>query len=217
MILAKRLMGAAIPPSGTSYSFTHVAVASSTSSSITIPSSAQTGDIGILADYVNNFVTMPSTVVPSGWTNTHSINNGFNVKGIISCKILGSSDPGASITGMSGNLATAKRMVIVRPSASVASFSAESKVSTIGDGAPGSFKVTSQTPAPYLGVGVLGTYTNPGTWSTFSPTATDNNKTNGCRLTYVIMDTSGDITMSKTSDAGNANMLLGFALMPTWA
>lgn len=88
------------PPGGASV--THVATATSSSGSITIPSSAQAGDLAVLFDESANLYRLGtvSNVVPTGFTLLKYLSPNSAVKYNASYKILVSGDPGSSITGM---------------------------------------------------------------------------------------------------------------------
>lgn len=102
----------------TSFNLQYITNATSTSSTITIPSSAQAGDIAILIDvgYANVSIT---SVTPTGFTNfnSNSSQTGTNpqTRGITSYKVLVGGDPGSTITGIS-TTTMQKLLVIYRPS-----------------------------------------------------------------------------------------------------
>lgn len=88
-------------------------------SAITIPSSAQAGDVAILFDTaIGSFSDQPVSVVPSGWTQIGSelVASSNAIKSIASRKVLASGDPGASVTGMSGPVTVDKVMLVFRAS-----------------------------------------------------------------------------------------------------
>lgn len=86
------------PPGGASV--THVATATSSSGSITIPSSAQAGDLAVLCDESAKLFGTVANVVPTGFTLLKYLSPYSAVKYNASYKILISGDPGSSITGM---------------------------------------------------------------------------------------------------------------------
>lgn len=79
--------------------------ASSSSANITIPGTAQVGDLAVLIDSVVNVSAFPSSVTPSGWTNlkNDTTQEGFAyLRVMTSYRVLTSGQPGSTITGMSG-------------------------------------------------------------------------------------------------------------------
>lgn len=122
--------------------------ASSTSSTITIPAGAEIGDIAVLFDYAGNSnTTIPSTVVPSGWTSVsnQSSNTTAATRAIVSYKKLVSGDPGASITGMNGGFFNAKQILVFSPSSGISTVTVAGLAETIADAAPAAQSVAAQT------------------------------------------------------------------------
>jgi hypothetical protein len=78
---------------------------SGTASTITVPATAQPGDLLVLAD----MSTTVSSVVPSGWTNWASTST-TGIISNVSAKICNQADIGATITGMAG---TTRKVLIV--------------------------------------------------------------------------------------------------------
>lgn len=98
-----------------------VFLASSTSTldTITIPSTAQAGDIAILFDAASNVSgTAPTSVDPSGWTNLASSSGTDGVtiaiRMNVSYHILDSNEAGTTITGMNGGT-DYKSVLVFRP------------------------------------------------------------------------------------------------------
>lgn len=90
--------------------------------SITIPSTSQTGDLAVLFQLsVQTGSTAPAGTTPAGWTDIVNTSRDSTLQGasraIWSYKILGSSDPNSSITGMSFDAANHKTIFIFRPAA----------------------------------------------------------------------------------------------------
>jgi hypothetical protein len=104
------------------------------SSTITIPSSAQAGDVGILLDgTVNTTATLPTNVVPSGFTEIMTTafvraNGTSSARMTCSYKVLQSGDPNSSITGL-GNTNPRKTFFVFRPDSSISSVSFSGVVS----------------------------------------------------------------------------------------
>lgn len=107
---------------------TFVSSETSGGASITIPATAQEGDIAIIFDYAVNAstsgISVPSSVTPSGFTNfanvssSYEVNPSFNIynniRAMVSHKLLVSGDAGTSVTGMNGS-GDSKVMIVFRP------------------------------------------------------------------------------------------------------
>ena len=103
------------------FTVTYVDTSQSNASTITIPSTAQVGDLAVLYDFaVTTGTVAPTSVTPSGWTLVGVSNVGLTttpaMRGSIYWKFLVSGDPGSTITGMSGGTTNDKIMTIHRPS-----------------------------------------------------------------------------------------------------
>jgi hypothetical protein len=108
----------------TSISFV-TSAANDNSVTITIPASAQVGDVAVLFDVAENTTScIPADVIPTDWTGiiTGSYVNtsgGNGVRCRISRKILTSGDPGTTITGLNGSLYEDKVMLVFRGNVAV--------------------------------------------------------------------------------------------------
>lgn len=119
---------------------------SGVSANFTIPATSQAGDVAFFFDGASaGGSTAPSTAVPSGWVSiantegTGVVNSTtVNIRCISSYKILSSSDPGTTITGMSPGLLalTAKTMLVFRPSFTVTSLTLSTPGNTVTDASP---------------------------------------------------------------------------------
>lgn len=92
-----------------------IASASSTTSTITIPSTAAAGQLAILFDFAyQSSTTFPSFTTPTGFTSNDTQGNasGNAVFCRVSYKKLVAGDPGSTITGMTGSSGTAKTLLI---------------------------------------------------------------------------------------------------------
>lgn len=101
-----------------SYDFAPYFISATTSNTntISIPTFINPGDIGILFDTANNTTTtIPTTVVPSGWTtiDNASFSGPSSVRSIISYKSLIANDSGQTLTGMN-DTTDSKILLIVR-------------------------------------------------------------------------------------------------------
>lgn len=99
--------------------------ATSSSTTITAPSGIQAGDLLVLLDRADN-LSLPSTVVPTGFTSIANVNNGSGMRQIVSYKLATGSEGGASITGMAGGLDVNKALAVFRGNVPIASISVAS-------------------------------------------------------------------------------------------
>jgi len=101
---------------GSPIEWTFVASATSTAAGITVPGSAQEGDLAILADFARQISGSPTLVTPAGWTGVATTTSTGRPVMRTSGRLLGASPGGTSVTGMDGNFADAKAMIVLRPS-----------------------------------------------------------------------------------------------------
>ena len=112
-----------------------VQYSNSASSTITIPSEAQPGDLAILFDTS----TTTTSVVPSGWTSiTNTTTTG--IRSTVSRRILTSGQPGSTVTGMSGT--TSKILVVFRPNAAITTVTASTPSAQATTAAPTTQSIT---------------------------------------------------------------------------
>ena len=181
---------------------TYVGMAESGSANITIPATAQTGDIAALYDLAISG-SLPALVTPSGWANRVNTTSGVAVRLAVSTKILESGDAGASITGMDGSSLDTKMMLVFRPNILIgtATYSTFTGEATTGDASSQSIAASGQS-APVLVIAGCGTNSGP-VFSTASPafdaevTATIN-----LRMGYKIYN-AGSTPASHTIDMAN--------------
>lgn len=98
----------------TSISF--VSSTTSAASTITCPT-VEPYDVGILWD-VAGAGSVPSSVVPSGWTSISNLNvdaGSFAIRSILSYRIFDGSEDGTTITGMAGSNSEPKVLLLFRP------------------------------------------------------------------------------------------------------
>jgi len=93
--------------------------ATSSSSTITIPSAAKSGDLAVLMDYS----TSTTDTTPSGFTQINTSTT-TDIRVSSSYKVLVSGDPGTSITGMAGT--TRKILLVFSPNKPIATVTATS-------------------------------------------------------------------------------------------
>jgi hypothetical protein len=150
---ARQSLNLANPAAAPSVGLTFVASAfqvATSSQSITIPATAQVGDIAVLFDRQNN--TGGSNATPSGWTTIGTVtNNPMFVTA--SYRILTAGTPGLTINGQSN--VTRKIMVVYRPSTaitSVTSLTTTSSSSTTSTAAAANLtqNLTAETQRPIL-------------------------------------------------------------------
>ncbi len=132
---------------------------------IAIPSSAAEGDLAVLLDVATSAIH-PTIVTPSGWTSISSRSTSWQFYAFnLSYKVLSASDPGATITGMSGTTYALKQMLIFR--ASPAGITAT--IVNVGNegtsGNPSAQTIPIQTPYPYLVIGASAGTSSHSSWA----------------------------------------------------
>lgn len=133
---------------------TYVSSATSTGSTIVIPSDAAIGDLAILWDAAENDPFTPSVVTPSGWSELLNISSYYYIvaKTLVSRKKLLSGDPGSTITGMNGSVSNRKLMVILRPNKAIGLITRLEDTKQSIDTQPSDQVKATQT-APYVVIG----------------------------------------------------------------
>jgi len=188
-----------------------VASATSTGSTIVIPSSAAAGDLGFLYDAASDSAMYPSTTTPSGWTATNVTYFGTNLYTRVtsSRKKLASGDPGATITGMTADTSVTKILLIFRKTPAIGTITAYEVVNDATDGDPAAQSKATQT-APYV---VLGGCFSENSLPTWASTWYDESFTNGyMRLAYKIFNASPATVSIDIGDSGDANFLQSCSL-----
>ena len=104
---------------------TFIAAGTANSSSISVPVSAQVGDLAVIWQYSISVSSIPISVIPSGFASvvdvgSNSVGGTFGYRGIISWKVLQVADIGAPLPGMSGTILNDKIIEIWRLSESIA-------------------------------------------------------------------------------------------------
>lgn len=206
-------------------SISFVASADANNTSITIPASAQAGDVAILADgAANTTATIPTSVTPTGWTLANSESYSYtgydSIRTNVSYKVLDAGDPGASISGMTGGSTSQKAMVVFRPDVSLTALVAGTVAH--GNDISGSqinANVTcSSVAAPLVVIAVY--RISPGSGAptfTFSPgksSAVDRieNTVVALRLAYVIFNSSPQNQTINEYGPGVTSTIQGFYL-----
>jgi hypothetical protein len=191
----------------------YVTYATTTSQTLTIPASAQIGDIAVYVNRATSTLITPSAVIPSGWTTVSNLAAATYTRSIIAYKILASGEPGSNITVINTTYNTSI-MFIFRPNTTISSLSYASLNNQIVNTDPTAQTVTAQT-KPYIVIGACGstatcTFTNA--W--YTATQIINASSSYVRFGYLIFnDSPSNVTVDMT-DYGNRNALQSFALVP---
>lgn len=208
------------PSTNVDKTITFLTSAVSSASTITIPSTAQEGDVAFLFDNGYNATSSaPTLVTPTGWTlasaATGFVNDAGNVSvaGRCSYKILTSSDPETTITGINGGAGNRKIMLVFRPNFTVTTLTLSLASSTVAttDPAAQTISMTAST-APSVGLAHMGTYTGAVTTRTVTGGAmTEVSNTTNQYVQYVIDNTVNTIADSTVDIAdGGTNTLQSF-------
>lgn len=189
---------------------TRVADGGSASSTTSLPSGSQAGDVCILFDFANNSSGTPTTVVPSGFTTISNLDGGSTSRRILSAGILTAADITAgTLTGMSGTNYVHKLVVGFRPDVAITSGSVGSANEEITNGNPTLQTITASGGAAPLVVFAMGCQNSGITMSgTLTSTGTQvTNLNSRLRAYYHIYNTSpADLTVDM-GDFGNNNSL----------
>lgn len=183
--------------------------------SIAMPAASAVGNLAVLFDFARNASSsVPSEVVPSGWTklagDTDPSGSNAN-RSCVSYKVLGAGDIGATITGMSGST-TAKIIVVFTcpKTPAVSNWGAQNASTT-----PASRSLpASSIGKPLIVFGMLSAQSSSNwSFSTASPPfsaeiATATGSSPFMRVGYTIYPTTvaSDHTIA-VSDMGNANAI----------
>lgn len=177
---------------------------------IKIPSSAAEGDLAVLFDVAKSG-SQPTLVTPSGWTSISSRSTSLQFYAFnLSYKVLSASDPGATITGMSGTTYARKQMLIFRasPAGITATIANVGNVGTSGD--PSAQTIPIQTPYPYLVIGASAGTTYSSVWditwydATFYLISTD--------FAYKLFNDNGAAVSVDSADSGVYTYLTSCAI-----
>ena len=159
-----------------------VASASSTSSTIVIPASAEVGDVAALFDFARASSGTPTDVIPTDWTGLVTDTDVAAGAGRLRCsyKVLVGGDPGATVTGMNSD-AEDKVMLVFRPSFVIVSVTPSTWLAFVEASNPPSQNVSASgqvTPLIVLGCSVADVSTaafNASTLPAFDGTAANSN------------------------------------------
>ena len=197
---------------GGALTFTLDSSATSASSTITIPASAQQGDWAVLFDAASVDTGSIGAVTPSGWTNLASslIEGTDSLRLMTSHRILGASPGGTTITGMDESK-DAKILLIFRPSTSIISTVASSWNAQATTGDPTLQTVSASGVTTPLIVVAAGAGPSIPAFATETPAMTNLSKsggsTLGMRIGYTIYNSSPSDQSIDIADGGYGNVL----------
>lgn len=189
----------------------YVASADSSAATITIPATAQAGDLAVLYDLARNIIGTPTLVTPSGWTTLSDLTGGTGAA-VLSYKILGAGDPGATITGMDGNIADAKSLEVFRATPSLAGVTVLESAEQYTAGNPTAQAKTAQSAYPYLVYVVCGGVSALPSWiAGYAPDATAS--IGYQRYGWTLFNDSGASCSVDCNDSGTGTFLQSCILM----
>lgn len=191
------------------------ASATSTAATITIPAGAAAGDFAFLMQQSAHSTTVAS-VIPTGWTaipgtfNTGSAGSP-ETRWLGAYKVLEAGDPGASITGMDGDVNDQKIMVVFYGATPLSGIAFGDVLGAVNSGDIASDLIDADVgTAPLIVIGVSGCNDFAATFSTASPAFDAQLTAGNLRLGYKLYTSSpADHTIDKT-DEGQRNFLGGF-------
>lgn len=184
---------------------------STDSPSITIPASAQSGDIAVLFDSTAGTVS----TIPSGWTAIIAENAVFELT--VSYRILQSGDAGTTVSGQNATTYSLKQMLVFRPLSVISTVNIDSLSNSfeISTTPPPQTVTASAVTAPAIVLAMTRAYQSEPfineTWGTeLFINETDGNN---MKVYYEIQNgTTADRTVTTTSDYGTYNNTVSFAL-----
>lgn len=204
---------------GAALTYTFVASATSSVTGVTIPASAQAGDLCVVVCNARNSdnTDIPTDVTPSGFTNLGGgtgVANSNGFRSNICVRVLTSGDPGSSISTMNDNQIRVFALVF-RPSVAINTPTIVGSIAyTVTNGDPAAQSVTpSNGDVPYLAFGVCFA-NNSGTFTT-SPAGYTNVEilANQHVVAYRIVNSGSASTEScDLNDTGNWNSIMEFVI-----
>jgi hypothetical protein len=207
MNVAKKLLRAAIASAGAQM-IAFRSSATSGANTITAPSDIAEGDLLVLYDRATNTSGVPTSVVPSGFTSILDEAHEGIRRTICSFKIANGTEASATITGMDGNSADVKTLIVFSTGGASSAIAYDVAFqSTDADATAQVVNASSGSP-PLVVIAFIRQVTT--TSQSFSP-AQDGTVANGQNTGYykIYNSSPADVTVD-CGDGGNANALMSF-------
>lgn len=179
---------------------------------ITIPAAAAAGDLAILYDLARSIASAPTLVTPSGWTTLSALQRS-PVSAVLSYKILAAGEPGSTITGMNGNIADVKTLVVLRATPALAGVTVTDINEQATTGNPNAQTIEALTSYPYVVYGVCGGRDALPAWA--SAWYSDTWWAAYQRVGYRIYNAAGASCSVDCNDSGTGTFLHSCALVVT--
>ncbi len=186
--------------------------ATSAASTITIPATAQAGDLAVLYDLARNSSGTPTLVTPAGWTTLSDLTGGTGAA-VLSYKILVAGDPGGTVTGMDGTSADAKSLVVFRATPTLAGVAVQDLGEQYTTDNPGAQTLAAQSAYPYVVYGGCGGLSALPTWA--SAWYSNTGSTGYQRYAFQIFNASGESRSVDCNDSGTGTFLQSCVLRVT--
>jgi len=187
--------------------------ADSSAQTLTCPTVEQY-DVGVLFDAAtDSTVTIPSNVIPSGFTQLQTSAFAAYYRTTLSYKVFDGTEDGASLTGMNGNLSNAKVLLVFRPNRPIIGVGTSTFLQETSSGAPASqlIAASGQTP-PLIRLAVCVNGAAPSspnfTGGTFDATVAKVGSDSALRAGYAVQNTTPSDTTVSMGDNGAGNCLI---------
>lgn len=187
--------------------------ANSSAQTITCPTVDQY-DVGVLFDTAtDSTATLPSNVVPSGFTQLQTSAFSSFYRTTLSYKVFDGTEDGATITGMNGNHSNAKILLVFRPNRAIVSVGTSTFLQETSSSAPSSqlIAASGQT-APLIRLAACVDGAGPSnpnfTGGTFDATIAKAGSDSSIRAGYAVQNTSPSNTTVSMADGGAGNCLI---------
>lgn len=198
-------------PSGMTLTF--IEGTASSAATITAPTTINAGDLLIMADFAINAASVPTTVVPTGFTSISNTNNTTTCKLIFSYKIADGTEDGSTITGMDGDSLDRKTIGQFRGSPAISTVTLSAIFDsgfTAGDPAIQTITASAGTPPLIvIGCAVTTSAANPLTNMSVSDGQFEAS-INRIQVSYKIYDTGPANVTVDVADNGDNNKGIGF-------
>jgi hypothetical protein len=183
--------------------------ATSTGSTIVAPSDIVAGDLLVMYDNVSAS-SIPTTVVPAGFTSILNNTVGTIRRCICSYKIATGSEAGTTITGLSGTGGALAKILHVYSTNGATTGTVRSINYEQTDADPAAQTITSGSGvAPLVAINFIRN-TSPTPTNTMTPTQDGNVQNGGHYSYYKIYNSSPANVTVDTNDGGLVNMLMSF-------